>query len=77
MMKWFFKKWICRKVNKTLKRYSSNVDTMRSIILKWIGRLDNILSTLRFLLAKIEDYKIDDYEIKQTSDAISSLVKSW
>jgi hypothetical protein len=76
-MKWIVKKWICRKVNKTLKQYSSNVDTMRSIVLKWIGRLDNILSTLRFLLAKIEDYKIDDNEIKQTSDAIDNLVKSW
>lgn len=77
MMKWLVKKWICRNVNKTLKKYSGRVDIIRYIMGKWARRLENIISCLRQFLSRIEDGELDARELDDTSKAVQELVKTW
>ena len=77
MIKWIAKKYLMKKMNGLLEECRGGVDKFRAAAAKWVGRLRNVLSCLETALAKLDDGRLDQDEVKQTVDAVRELVKSW
>lgn len=77
MIDWLIKKCVVGKLNKLLEKNKGNVEKIRSTLLVWISRIENITGCLKSLLAKLEDNKIDSDEVKQTTDEVKKLVGEW
>ena len=77
MCKWIAKKYLMSKVNDLLEDCRGSVDKFRAAAAKWVGRLRNVLSCLETALAKLDDGRLDQEEVKQTVDAVRELVKEW
>lgn len=77
MTNWLIKKCVVGKLNKLLEKNKGNMEKIRSTLLVWISRIENITGCLKSLLAKLEDNKIDSDEVRQTTDEIKKLVGEW
>ena len=71
------KKFVIGKVNGLLSQYKNDVDKVRSVLTKWIGRLKKVLSYFESLLAKIEDNELSETELKDSVEEITVLIKEW
>ena len=77
MIKWIAKKFIIGKVNDLLEEYQDNIGKVKSTLLIWTERLEKVLACLKKALAKLDDGKIDEEELQQAVDDVTSLVKEW
>ena len=77
MFKWIAKKYIMSKANSLLDEHKADVERFRVVVRKWAARLRNVLACLEGALAKLDDGKLDDDEVKQTVAAVQELVKEW
>ena len=77
MFKWIAKKYIMSKVNGLLDERKADVERFRANVAKWAARLRNVLACLESALAKLDDGKLDENEIKQTVAAVQELVEEW
>lgn len=77
MIDWIVKKFVCSRVNKLLKQYESNVGKFKSVLSKWIERIEKILTCLKNILSKLDDNQLTNNEVKESVSEIQTLVKDW
>lgn len=77
MIDWLIKKVIVGKVNGLLKDYQGKVDKVKTILKRWIARLQKILDCCEKLLAKIDDGEISAEEVNEAAEDITQVVKEW
>lgn len=77
MFKWIAKKFVIGKVNDLLEEYKDNIGTVKSTLLLWTERLEKVLACLKKALSKLDDNKLDEDELKEAVDDVTSLVKEW
>jgi len=76
-MNCMLRKFIIGQVNKVLEERKDSIDKTRETVKLWTDRTQKVLGCLQSILAKLEDNKIDDSEIEEAIEQLSSLVKGW
>ena len=76
-MNCMLRKFILGQVNKVLEERKDSIDKTRETVKLWTDRTQKVLGCLQSILAKLEDNKIDDNEIEEAIEQLSSLVKGW
>lgn len=76
-MNCMLRKFIIGQVNKVLEERKDSIDKTRETVKLWTDRTQKVLGCLQSILAKLEDNKIDDNEIEEAIEQLSSLVKGW
>lgn len=77
MLRWIAKKFIIGRINDLLEEYKDNIGKVKSTLLLWTERLEKVLACLKKALTKLDDNKLDEDELKEAVDDVTSLVKEW
>ena len=77
MSECIIKRVVSKVINKTLKENADDVAKIKETLSVWSGRIRSVCFVIDCLLAKIADNEITPDEIKQASEEIQELIKTW